>query len=278
MTPLKLKAKSILSRLFLRYVGKGTQAILVSTEQGAFLVPASDLSMARALSLSGAYNKPLLESIQSQLNPSSRVLFVGTHVGTLLIPTSKKCAYVTGIEANPATFNLLEKNRLLHSVTNATLLHMAAFDKEGELEFLANRDNTGGSKVLQPTTNAPEFFYDNPRKIKVPAKRLDDVLPDQKFDLIVMDIEGSEYKALLGMPHLLEFSSKLILEIHPLGIEKSAGITPETLFSAIPRKFQTAIPLNTPHLEPRYTREQFTFLYNEIRSRYYSSGIDVLFE
>lgn len=275
---LKLSLKSRISRLFMAYVGSNTQALYVTTEKGSFLVPATDLSLARSLSLSGAYNKPLLDSIRALIQPQSRVLFVGTHVGTLLIPTAKICAHVTGVEANPFTFKLLEKNLVLNGVSNTTLFNMAAFDKESELEFLANKDNTGGSKVLQPHTNSPEFFYDNPLKIKVKANRLDSVLASEAFDLIVMDIEGSEYKALLGMPNTLALTRQLIIEIHPLGIEKSAGITPQEFFSAIPDKFSKATPLGVTGFKSFYKRDEFPSLYQAIKENHYHAGIDVLFD
>lgn len=274
----KLWIKAKIGSVFSSYTGPRLRALCVETDTGSYLVPASDLSMARSLSMAGEYNKPLLSAIQGLIEADSRVLFVGTHVGTLLIPTARKCRRVVGIEANPNTFDLLQKNLLLNKIVNVDAINAAAFDAPGELEFLAARDNTGGSKVFQSGTNAPEFFYDNPTKIKVKGARVDDLLSEGAFDLIVMDIEGSEYKALKGMPRILKETARLIMEVHPLSVEKAAGLTPAQFFTSLPEAFIRATPLNVEGFERSYERGKFLEMYRLIQRDHPKSGVDVLFE
>lgn len=47
-----------------------------------------------------------------------------------------------------------------------------------------------------PAIRDPIYFHDNPDVITIPASPLDDLLPDQRFDVVIMDIEGSEHQAL----------------------------------------------------------------------------------
>ena len=57
------------------------------------------------------------------------------------------------------------------------------------------------------------YFYDSPEIIKVPAGPLDDVLAGQTFDVILMDVDGSEYFALRGMQTLLAFCASAVCGI-----------------------------------------------------------------
>jgi hypothetical protein len=60
---------------------------------------------------------------------------------------------------------------------------------------------------------------------KVPSVKLDDLLKDQSFDLIFMDIEGSEYFAMKGMPNLLAQCKVLVAEFIPHHLDRVGGIS-----------------------------------------------------
>lgn len=275
---LKKWTKQKISSLVRYYLGSSASSILVKQSTGEFLVPISDLSFVRSLHLSQGYNKPLLNFIKNLLSPEDAVLFVGTHIGTLLIPTAKICRSVTGIEANPDTFRILERNLILNHITNGSILNVAAFDKKTTLSFRATKDNTGGSKVAFQGTNSSLFRLDEHDLVQVPGERLDDVIPHQPFKLMVMDIEGSEVKALLGMDALLKRIDKIIIEILPLSIEQVAQISPTDFFNAIPHYFNRAIPINEPAIKNSYTRNEFLNLYADISNLGERVGVDVLFE
>jgi len=270
--------KSAIRWMFLSYLGPRTSAILVDLDGLKLLVPATDLSLARSLSKSGGYNKPLVEFLVQQVSAPSAVLFIGTHIGSVLIPVAKRCRAVVGIEANPETFKLLEANLKLNNITNAKILNRAAFDQKGDLSFLATRDNTGGSKITPGGPQDILFRLDPAKKITVAGDRVDDLLENGDFDLVVMDIEGSETKALKGMPRILGFAKKLVLEIHPLSIEKIARIPASEFFEALPPLFFRAHPINTPALKSSYERSEFLAMYAEIAKNYWMSGVDVMFE
>jgi len=63
--------------------------------------------------------------------------------------------------------------------------------------FFCSVDNSGGSKV-QPAFQDINFVYDNPELISVPGISLDSEYSGHTFDFILMDIEGSEFNAILG--------------------------------------------------------------------------------
>lgn len=204
-------------------IGPFGKAIFSEGFNGRLLVPAGDTQIASALLNDGSYNQTEIEFHLRNLTSASKVLFVGAHIGALLVPIAKHVGPVIGIEANPETFALLEMNVRLNSLDNVTLHQLAAGDRECEMKIIMHSQNTGASKLKQGKIqeNDPVFGYDRPRVAPVQMARLDDVLTDRDFDLIVMDVEGAEILALRGMPEILERSRRLQVEVVPYLIEEA---------------------------------------------------------
>ena len=70
---------------------------------------------------------------------------------------------------------------------------------DAKLYMKIERLNSGGSKRA-PLKADFRYTFDNPDRITVKAHALDHFLAQDRFDFIFMDIEGSEYFALAGMP------------------------------------------------------------------------------
>ena len=216
-------ARNLIARARRLILGPRVQALLATTPQGVFLIDPEDLGVAKDLIWRGAYGKNEIERIDSLTNGNSDVLFVGSHVGSLVVPVSKKVRRVTAVEANPATFRLLSWNLLLNQCNNVTPIQIAASDQDDELDFVASRTNSGGAKRM-PINKAHAYFSDKPSIIKVASAKLDERITDD-FDLIVMDIEGSEYFALKGMPRLISRAKHLIVEFLPHHLRNVSGVT-----------------------------------------------------
>jgi hypothetical protein len=84
------------------------------------------------------------------------------------------------------------------------------------------------------------YFYDAPQVVKVDAVRLDELLAGRRFDLIFMDIEGSEYFAMKGMPSLLKNAQYVITEFIPHHLARVAGITVVQFLECL-HEFETLI-------------------------------------
>ena len=117
-------------------------------------------------------------------------MIVGAHIGSLAIPIAKTCSKVVAIEANPNNFKLLQTNVKLNNTSNITLHNIAASNKQEIIKFQLNTVNSGGSKRV-PVTNHYMYTYDNPEVIEVEAYALDTYLSNEDFDLVFIDIEGS---------------------------------------------------------------------------------------
>jgi FkbM family methyltransferase len=238
LRPVIFCAKNYSSAIRRLLISSNVTALAVETEQGFFLIDPEDTGVGGELIEKKAYGKDEIARILSFTDAASNVLFVGAHIGSLAIPVSKKVSQVTAIEANPNTFKLLTANIALNSCANINAIHMAASNKKEELEFVISKVNSGGSKRM-PVNKKHMYFYDHPSITKVNADRLDTVIPG-KYNVIVMDIEGSEYFALMGMQKILSKTDHLIIEFLPHHLKNVADVsvlefltTIEPYFSAL---------------------------------------------
>jgi FkbM family methyltransferase len=249
----KLAVRSFVSRAKRLLVGSHVAALLVESKNGLFLVDVQDQIVGGQLSNNGEYGLGELERLQNSITLQSRVLVVGTHIGTLAIPLSRHCADLTAIEANPRTFRLLQLNLLLNSSSNVRAINIAASDERGSIPFLMSRVNSGGSKRA-PVRSDYTYVYDSPETVNVQAEPLDKVLAGEKFDVILMDVEGSEYFALKGMPTLLASARVLFLEFVPHHIRNVSGVSVEALIGTLSPHFSTVF---IPTRNLRVPRSEF---------------------
>ena len=146
------------------------------------------------------------------------------------------CLEVIAIEANPNNFKLLQTNIKLNNVSNIITHNIAASDREETIQFQSNTVNSGGSKRV-PVNNHYMYTYDNPEVINVQAYALDDYLSNKSFELVLIDIEGSEYFAMRGMEKILSKTKTLIVEFLPHHITNVAGVELADFLDNIPNQF-----------------------------------------
>ena len=219
----------------LRY-GSGVVALIHGSGQGLFALGVEDVAMGRHLRRGRPWGERQLAALDPYITGEAAVLVVGAHVGTLAIPLARSAGRVVAIEPNPETFRLLTANLCLNSITNCRPIGIAAGDRDEEIEFLLSRVNSGGSKRV-PRKHRYVYYFDRPRTARVRAARLDDGLRDERFDVIVMDVEGSEFVALQGMQRLLGAARVLQVEFEPHHLRDVAGISVGDFLSVIQPHF-----------------------------------------
>ncbi|MFZ8906578.1 MAG: FkbM family methyltransferase [Poseidonia sp.] len=232
---LHLGLKKIKSTRLRKKLGQDVKAIITKSENGLFAVDPEDLEVGQKLRSAG-YGIDELERLKTLINKNSKILIVGTHIGALAIPLSKHCKEITAIEANPNTFELLEINLHLNHANNITPHNIFANDTPGKVEFLLNTVNSGGSK-RKPKKDNYLYDFDNPEIIELESHKLDDYLPKHDYDLVLMDIEGSEYFAMKGMNDILSNCKTLVVEFLPHHLKNVADIDVETFLSVLPGHF-----------------------------------------
>ena len=240
---LKFNILRSLGKLRRLSIGPYGTAILTRTHNGLLLVPSGDLMVGRRLSFKGHYDSVLLDFLLGKCEVTSEVLFVGAHVGALAIPVAGRVRKVVAVEANPATFELLRMNVVLNGLQNMEIYNFAAGDRDGDVTFLTSELNSGGSGVEIGERGMEAGIYDKPVRIEVPMKRLDDVFQGTYFDLIVMDIEGSEALALRGMSRLVGRSRALLVEVFEHHLRRVAGVSNDEFLSLVAPYYDEAFIL-----------------------------------
>jgi FkbM family methyltransferase len=267
----KLFLLATLSRVRSKIAGPHCVGFL-NQANGVFLIAAvTDLGVGRRLAFDGCYDTGQLEKYQRLVTPETRLLVVGAHVGSILLPLAKIAREAVGIEASPESFRLLEMNVAINGLTNCPLHNVAAYDAPGALEFVASKVNSGGAKVL-PQSRRFEFFYDHPEIISVRSVRLDDELPGD-FDFVLMDIEGAEYRAIAGMQRILSTAKHFICEVVPNHLENVDPCTFEQFVARIPEQFRW---FSLTDDERVVDRSGLAELYSTIHRDYYFGGANLI--
>lgn len=217
--------------------GPNACGVLANTKQGLYVVDPEDSYISRDLLHQGLYNEPERALLQSLITNESDVLVVGAHIGAHAVPLSKLCRKLIAIEANPRAFRYLLANLRLNDCRNTTTYNIAAGDKRENIKFLASRHNSGGSKRM-PVRNRSDYMYDDPEVIEVESVSLDTLLPAETFELVIMDIEGSEYAACRGMQKILSSTRSLAVEFLPHHMTDVANVTVEEFAGPILPNFE----------------------------------------
>jgi len=209
------------------------------TSIGTFYLDERDKFVARSLLEQGDYSPAERLLYSKFVNEKSNVLWLGAHIGALMIPISKIVKHVTSFEANPYTFQILKKNIAINNCKNVKAYNLAANDEDCDLQFICNTVNSGGSK-RQPIKMVPAYL-DNETKFEVvPAVCLDTFLVTHDYDFIFMDIEGSETHAMLGMTSIIRNSKTLVTEFIPHHLTNVSGVNISEFLNPL-REFQTMI-------------------------------------
>jgi FkbM family methyltransferase len=178
------------------------------------------------------YERTLLKDI---IKPGMTVVDVGANIGIYTAFMTKivgEKGKVYAFEPSPYTFNLLQKCVRNH---NVTLVQAAVGDTTGRITL-----------YLSDKLNVDHHTYETDeerQRIDIPSYRLDDYLKNEKVDFIKMDIQGFEYRALLGMKNILQTNHdiKVLMEFWPYGLTK-AGTSPEELITFLHNlDFQTEL-------------------------------------
>jgi FkbM family methyltransferase len=225
---LKLSFKKIILKLLMPNVNE----VLVRTQFGKMLIDPLDNNVSRQLIKSGNYNPEEVSSIKKLLKKSDSLLICGAHIGSLAIPLAHHVRKITAIEASPENYNLLDLNITINRCKNIFAFNFAAGETAGNIEFVMSKENSGGSK-RKPVIRRNNYYYDHPKIIKVKSFSLDKKFKEN-FDIVIMDIEVSEFFAMSGMLRILKNTRIFIFEFIPDHLANVAGVTVKDFISKIP--------------------------------------------
>jgi FkbM family methyltransferase len=181
--------------------------VVARTRNGYLVTDPMDFNVSRSLLSRGSYDWPEVCWLMRVLDQDSQIVFVGAHLGALVVPIARdlKSARVIAFEPSPHNHALLRLNIALNGLSNVQVHQLAVGDAPGELRFTENRINSGNSRISEGG------------KIVVATTTLDQALPEDwtRTDLLVMDTEGFEVRAMRGATESLARTRYFYVEYAP---------------------------------------------------------------
>ena len=161
----------------------------------------------------GTFEPHCLPYLQRCVDKGGTVVDVGANIGVYTLESSLivgRTGRVIAIEAAPPHVKALKDNIKLNKLNNVSLIESAVGDSTGQVTLARSRGSNLGMFTLGSVSG--EEKYD------VTLRPIDDLLEEQEIksiDLIKMDIEGSEYRALCGASRTLtKYRPTLLIELN----------------------------------------------------------------
>ncbi len=163
--------------------------------------------------------------------PGDVFLDVGANIGWYTLRVAQMVGpegLVLAVEPSPDNFAVLKENIKLNHLSNVTALNLAAWDRDADLDLILAKTCTGHTfKRAWANSGKPwSCFSERPVTVRVPARRLDDVLQEQnvtRVDWVKIDVEGAEAEVLRGLRKTLtRFHPRILVESERL--ENLTGI------------------------------------------------------
>jgi FkbM family methyltransferase len=195
----------------------------VSVDLGGFMVcvRASDGDFGRAIVATRDYEPHVRRFLMDTLMPGQLVIDVGANVGCLCFQAAQlvgEGGRVIAVEPNPDNLQLLYAGILLNEWAHVQVLPCAAWDAPGIMSLKGGASNT----YLVPSAPLDEG------RAYTQLTRLDEALGwVDRVDLIKIDIEGHEPRAIRGARGLIEKHHPILLtEFNPRCLHDVGGIAP----------------------------------------------------
>ncbi len=165
---------------------------------------------------------------KSRLSAGDTVLDIGANIGWFTLVAAKEIGLhgkVHAFEPRPETVRRLKQTIALNRLRETVQVWEFALSDQTDtmqLKWERNTVNPGHSYLC----GSAEENFDPVISAKVLACKLDDLLPDIAPDIIKIDVEGAEPKALMGARNALKRKHPIILsELYPAQLASVSGIT-----------------------------------------------------
>ena len=195
--------------------------------------PQRDILERDFLLLGRIYEKETTLLFLKMLRRGMTVVDLGAHVGYYTIIAAKLIGEegrVYAFEPEANNFNSLSRNVEINNLTNVILIQKAVSDKNGKERFYIDAFDSGRCSFLIPQ------FQRIKSSVYVPTVTLDEFFFQKgiQIDLLKMDIEGAEVKALRGAKRLLTERRirTIIFEFFPEALQ-SQGASPRELWNIL---------------------------------------------
>lgn len=204
--------------------------VLADTKNGLLVVDPRDFGVSGSLLSRGHYDWTAISWLLPLLNSESRIVFVGAHLGALLVPIAihSGARHIVAFEPAPHNYRLLKMNLALNGLTATIVQNQAIGNREGNVRFTQNPINTGNSRISSVG------------EVVVPMTTLDNALQSERkvTDLLVLDTEGFEGHAMRGGLQTLAKTRYLYAEFAPEQLVEQ-GSTPGEFIELVASRFES---------------------------------------
>ncbi|ADV63867.1 methyltransferase FkbM family [Isosphaera pallida ATCC 43644] len=163
----------------------------------------------RTIYFRGAWEAPVARRFLSMIRPGDHVLDIGANIGQYTLLASSAVGpegRVYAVEASPQMAQRLKVNIEVNLFSNISVIEAAAWDRDEPLILRpGDFDNAGTASVAAPSSQSDGSSEGN-AAVTIPGRRLDallEALGCERIDLIKIDVEGAESRALAGLGRFL---------------------------------------------------------------------------
>jgi FkbM family methyltransferase len=188
-----------------------------------FVTP-DDLIIGREIYETGNYEVNVSAIFWQMLRPGMRVLDIGANVGFYSLLSASRVGpqgRVWAIEPSSRNVTFLLASKQLNQFLNLEIIQAAASDRWEVLSFFA--DSTNGITISRSASD-PSGYGETVQAL--PAATV--IPPAETLDIVKIDIEGSEGKAVLGIYELLRNHKPAVFsEFSPESMMERSEMVPE---------------------------------------------------
>jgi len=162
---------------------------------------------------------------------------VGANVGYYSLRIAKeylsKGVTIIAIEAHPGNYKALTKNVELNDFKCITAINKAVSDHRGIVTLYErvdpkNRIRSEFYSLSNSFIHESNFVRPEGGSLEIECDTLDNILGEQRVDVLKIDIEGAEVSALEGATRILKRLRKIIVEVHGSNFDKVMQILNDT--------------------------------------------------
>jgi FkbM family methyltransferase len=199
---------------------------------------ASDSGVLGGIERSGGFYEPHLVTLLTQMvRPSDVCLDIGANIGviSLLLSRLASTGEVYSFEPGIGNLRYLERNVADNEANNVSIQSVGLYDKPGSLTLHVDASHPGGAHVAGDDGRDEE-------NEEINVVTLDDWAAErrlEKLDVVKMDIEGAELRALDGAHDVLRrLQPLLIIECNPITLALFQNAKPEELLARLRAIYQ----------------------------------------
>jgi FkbM family methyltransferase len=194
------------------YLGDHTALAMLHGRHMLF-VDTRGIDIAPHLLMQGVWETPYTSLFQRLIRPNDLVLDLGANHGVYAVLAAAAGARVAAFEPNPRLCELMRRSAAVNGFSGRMMVYEAAVgDVDGEVHLAFDNAWPGGGHVVAAGSQEPG--------VGCRVLPLDSFFADPAItvDLIKMDVEGTEGRALMGMRGLLARSPgvRIMMEFAPV--------------------------------------------------------------